>query len=180
MPTIITHGIVGLAGGKILTRKKQPGLFWIVAGLLPMLPDADVLAFAFGIPYHHVLGHRGLSHSLLFALLVGTITGLFFRSKSKNYPWHWGGYALFFTCIIATHGVLDAMTNGGLGVAFFAPFNNTRYFLPWRPIPVAPIGITRFFSNSGLKVVLSETGLIWLPLGMVTAFISLLTHGGDA
>jgi len=38
------------------------------------------------------------------------------------------------------------MTKGGLGVAFFSPFDNSRYFLPWRPIRVSPIAIHRFFS----------------------------------
>ncbi len=180
MPTIITHGVVGLAGGKLLTRNQQPASFWIFAGLLPILPDADVLAFSFGIPYHHVLGHRGFSHSLLFALLLGILASFLFRGKSKEFPWHWSSYALFFTCIVATHGVLDAMTNGGLGVAFFAPFDNTRYFLPWRPIPVAPIGIHQFFTDSGLRVALTETGLIWLPLGILTVLVPLFKRGGDA
>jgi inner membrane protein len=52
--------------------------------------------------------------------------------------------------------VLDAMTNGGLGVAFFAPFDTTRYFFPWRPITVSPIGVGSFFTHRGALVVLSE------------------------
>jgi inner membrane protein len=55
------------------------------------------------------------------------------------------------------------MTNGGLGVAFLAPVNNTRYFFPWTPIRVSPIGITRFFSDRGLSVLRSEFVWIWLP-----------------
>ena len=55
------------------------------------------------------------------------------------------------------------MTNGGLGVAFFSPFDNDRYFLPWRPIRVSPIGITRFLSIRGIVVLKSEMLWIWLP-----------------
>jgi inner membrane protein len=80
---------------------------------------------------------------------------------------------MYFFLATASHGFLDAMTDGGLGVAFFSPFNNTRYFLPWRPIRVSPIGVTRFFSHRGLEVIRSELLWIWLPsaLLIVSAWI---------
>jgi inner membrane protein len=55
------------------------------------------------------------------------------------------------------------MTDGGLGVAFFAPFSNTRYFLPWTPIRVSPIGVSRFFTERALVVLKSEFVWIWIP-----------------
>ena len=55
------------------------------------------------------------------------------------------------------------MTDGGLGVAFFSPFDNHRYFFPWTPIRVSPIGITRFFSLRGFAVLQTELLWIWLP-----------------
>jgi inner membrane protein len=55
------------------------------------------------------------------------------------------------------------MTNGGLGIAFFSPFDNRRYFLPWRPILVSPRAITRFFSPRGYAVFRSELLWIWIP-----------------
>ncbi|MCI0527086.1 MAG: metal-dependent hydrolase, partial [Nitrospira sp.] len=71
------------------------------------------------------------------------------------------GLVLFYWIITASHGVLDAMTDGGLGIAFFAPLDNTRYFLPFRPIPVAPIGLSAFFSIWGLEVLWAEFILFW-------------------
>jgi len=62
---------------------------------------------------------------------------------------------------------LDAMTDGGLGVAFFAPFDNHRYFFPWRPIRVSPIGAGRFFGKRGLAVLRSELLWIWIPAGIL-------------
>lgn len=35
-----------------------------------MLPDADVLSFKFGVAYGNVFGHRGFTHSLVFAFVV--------------------------------------------------------------------------------------------------------------
>jgi inner membrane protein len=63
--------------------------------------------------------------------------------------------------------LLDAMTDGGLGVAFFAPFSNTRYFLPWTPIRVSPIGVSRFFTERGLAVLKSEVVWIWIPAAVL-------------
>jgi inner membrane protein len=77
--------------------------------------------------------------------------------------WLW----LYFFLATASHGFLDAVTNGGLGVAFFSPFDNTRYFLPWHPIAVSPISLTRFFSGRGTAVLQSEFIWIWIPVGLL-------------
>ena len=42
------------------------------------------------------------------------------------------GMGLYLFLSTASHGVLDALTDGGLGVAFFSPFDQTRYFFPFR------------------------------------------------
>lgn len=44
-----------------------------------------------------------------------------------------------------------AGTNGGLGTALSAPFDNTSYFFSWRPIMVSPISAGALFSFS-LKI----------------------------
>jgi inner membrane protein len=62
-----------------------------------------------------------------------------------------------------SHGVLDAMTSGGKGVGFFIPFYNERYFFSFREIVVSPIGIERFFSERGVKVLFSELKYVFLP-----------------
>jgi inner membrane protein len=80
----------------------------------------------------------------------------------------------YFFLATASHGLLDAMTDGGLGVACFSPFDNNRYFLPWRPIRVSPIGIGRFFSPRGLEVVRSELLWIWLPAALLVLSVWLI------
>jgi inner membrane protein len=80
---------------------------------------------------------------------------------------------LYFFLATASHGLFDAMTDCGLGVAFFAPFDNHRYFLPWTPIRVSPIGVTRFFTARGFAVLQTEFLWIWLP-AMLLAVLALL------
>src|SRR5205807_286289 len=116
---------------------RPPPAFWGVSAALAVLPDLDALAFPLGIPYHSRFGHRGLSHSLLCALAVSLPAALLTPGPAG---WPWWALWLFFWIIMASHGALDAWTNGGLGVAFFAPFDDQRYFFPWRPVQVSPIG----------------------------------------
>jgi hypothetical protein len=82
------------------------------------------------------------------------------RPSSKRDRWK---LALLLFVITASHGLLDAMTDGGLGVAFFSPFDRTRYFLGWRPIHVSPIAAHRFFSSRGLTILWSEIRSVWAP-----------------
>ena len=48
------------------------------------------------------------------------------------------------------------------------PFDNARYFRPWRPIQVSPISVAHFFSERGLAVLRSEVIWIWIPTGLLT------------
>jgi inner membrane protein len=76
----------------------------------------------------------------------------------------------FLFLVAVSHGLLDALTDGGLGVAFFAPFDGRRYFFPWRPIEVSPIGLG-FFSARGARTFLSELQWVWLPTGALVGAV---------
>jgi hypothetical protein len=84
------------------------------------------------------------------------------------------GLLAYLFLATASHGLLDAITNGGLGVAFFSPFDNTRYFLPWRPIRVSPIAVTRFFTPQEFAILQTEMLWIWLPAMLFAGLIWML------
>ena len=173
MASAFTHAFSAFALGSVMqSGKLRKGL--ILAGLLSAaMPDLDVIAFWLDIPYEHPLGHRGLTHSILFAGLWAFGIGyLFWRiAKDKNRV-RWRIWLYLFLCTVS-HGVLDAMTTGGLGVGFFIPLDNDRYFLPWRFIQVSPIRASAFFSDYGLKVLANEIITVWLPcvIVMISAWI---------
>lgn len=126
---------------------------------LSMVADVDVLAFRFGIPYSAPFGHRGATHSLVFAFVAATAAALVLSRAGGRAL---GSLMLIASLVAASHPLLDAMTDGGLGVALLWPFSNERFFAPWRPIPVAPIG-ARMLSSRGLRVVWIEL-VACLPL----------------
>lgn len=173
MASFFGHALTSIAIGNGFTFKQKSFKFWFLGIVCAVLPDADVISFKLGIPYASFWGHRGFTHSFVFALFIGLLVTLFFYKKNITKKKKFA-YFLFFTLATASHAILDAMTNGGLGVAFFSPFDNTRYFFPWRPIQVSPIGIANFFSERGKRVILSELIYIGLPsliFILITSFI---------
>ncbi len=133
--------------------------------LFSILPDLDVIGFELGVSYWLGYGHRGFTHSIFFAVACGLVA-MYWSS--------WFGTSrkivfCFLGISMASHGVLDSMTYGGLGVAFFWPFDDARSFLQWRPLPVSPIGIDRFFNSWGAYVMKMEFRMIWVPAIMLVA-----------
>jgi len=197
VPTVVTHVVAAVAIGAAtgLRAKAQgpstrlglwplglgptPRSFWWLTAACAVLPDADVVTYDLGLAYGHMLGHRGLSHSLAFAVLIGGVVALILgrgacrRARSRLF--------LYFTLVTASHGLLDALADEGLGVAFLAPFSEERYFFPWRPLEVAPIGGHGFFITAPLEgglrwitVFASEILWVWLPAGIVVVLARLV------
>jgi inner membrane protein len=146
----------------------MPARFWVLSAVCGVLPDADALGFYLGVPYGSTFGHRGFTHSLLFALIIGLLVTELFFGNAPRFSREWWSLVAFFFVVTASHPLLDMLTNGGLGAAIFSPFDTTRLFFPWRPVQVSPIGVASFFTARGLAVIKSELLWIWLPLTVVT------------
>jgi inner membrane protein len=125
--------------------------------LLSMLPDADVVGFSLGVAYGSPWGHRGATHSLVFAVIVGVVVALLARVCGRPAM----RVGVLATVVVASHGLLDTLTDGGRGCALLWPFVATRYFAPVNPIPVSPIGIG-VLSPRGLYVAAFEL-LLFAP-----------------
>jgi inner membrane protein len=176
MPTTLTHALVGLGLAEVFAAQPMPLSFYGLSAALALVPDLDVVSFPLGIPYGSRFGHRGFSHSLCCAALVGLVVGL---AGASYFGWPWWLLAGFAWLVVVVHSVLDALTNGGMGIAFFAPWDNRRYFLPWRPVQVSPIGMG-VFSRWGLRALVSEVVWIWLPLAALVSVVALIRLGSHA
>lgn len=162
MASVFGHALVGGTISRVLDKSQTKTLV-VLAMISSIFPDVDVLSFKFGIAYEHWLGHRGFTHSILFAILwSATLCLIFGKSKKKMF------FIVLFLATIS-HAILDAMTTGGLGVGFFIPFNDLRYFFPCRPIQVSPIGISKFFSEWGMRVIFSE--LLWIGVPCIAVLM---------
>lgn len=150
----IGHLLVGFALSRVPASGSR-GQRAVVLMAAAMLPDLDVVGFPLGIAYGSDLGHRGASHSLVFAALCGGAAALVAGRR-------WGALV---AAAVASHPLLDALTDGGLGVALWWPMSSERVFAPWNPLPVAPIG-PRFLSSRGLSAILGELAWLW-PLLLI-------------
>jgi inner membrane protein len=153
------HVAIGMACGRAYSDERELAKkAAIVFSVISLLPDADAVGFLFGIKYADSLGHRGATHSILFALFVGLASYVFAQRKKLRV----NRTAAFVTLIALSHPILDTMTyGGGLGCALLWPFSDERFWAPVRFIPVAPIGLA-FVSDRGLQVMCAEI-LIFAP-----------------
>ena len=166
MPTILSHPAVPLALAVGLGRDAVPKRLLGAGIVASVLPDLDVVAFRLGVPYAAEFGHRGFSHSILFALLAALAGASLFQLWRSTFL---RSFVFLFAAAVS-HGILDSFTNGGLGIAFLWPWSGERFFAPVQMIEVSPIGVDRFLSPRGAMVLWSELLWVWLPfMGMAAA-----------
>jgi inner membrane protein len=155
----IGHVVVGLAAARFSrygqATRWTPFSSAVVWSGLSLLPDLDVIGFRLGVHYEDPWGHRGATHSLTFAVAVACVA--FIVAKLARFPPL--RTALTALVVVSSHALLDTLTDGGLGCALLWPFSNERFFAPWTPLPVAPIG-RAFFSAEGLRVALVELAVL--------------------
>jgi inner membrane protein len=161
LPSVISHPAVVLALAPAFAQRGVGPKHWLLGALCTVVPDGDTLGYFLGVPYGSVFGHRGLTHSLAFAFALALLVAPLARRLDPRASFR-VLVAFLFLCA-ASHGLLDMLTDGGKGVALFAPFSNERHFFAWRPILVSPLGLSRFLHGAGLRVLASELLWVWLP-----------------
>ena len=153
-----------------LTPVLAQGDWWHIvpsAVLTGPLPDIDHPTSFLGQrlkwiskPIARACGHRGFTHSLVFAFVVPLLCVLIGRR------WFRAGLIrcwLFLTVSLLSHSLLDSVTTGGKGVGWLWPWSDERFFAPWQVIKVAPFALSRYTTPYGHQVIISELMWVWLP-----------------
>jgi len=165
--TAITHACIGCLLAPLAPACVPRAGLYAALVLLAVLPDVDFLGDFLGIPYGHPLGHRGLTHSLVFAALAGAAAAALFGRQATAMPGAQWRLAVVFFVATASHGVLDALTDGGKGVGFFIPLSNERFFFPWRPLEVTPLELETLTAADFGSILWSEFLWVWVPATLV-------------
>lgn len=163
MCSVLTHPAIPIALSVCLPEGTVSPTLLFAGAACSVMPDLDVIGFSFRMRYGDMLGHRGFTHSIFFAAALSALLAFTLFRESES------GHSLTFIFLFLStlsHPLLDMLTSGGLGIALFAPFSNERFFFPWRPIEVSPFGLG-FFSEWGIRVLLSEVRWVWLPSAAV-------------
>lgn len=126
------HALAGAAVGALYQGPERRRVMTLAA-ICAVAPDLDLIGWPLGVPFEAPLGHRGLTHSIPFAMLIGVAAAGAFLRMLPSRDRVIAGVALILAT--ATHGVLDALTTySPTGPAFWAPFSNARYRFLWTPL----------------------------------------------
>lgn len=169
MPTVFSHVAVPLALGFGLGQRAISPRLLAAGAVASAFPDVDVVAFRFGVAYGDAFGHRGATHSLTFALLLGVVALALARHVRTTRRTAF----LFVAASAASHGLLDMFTNGGRGIALWWPFSSERLFFPWQVIEVSPLSLHGLAGTRGVQVLRSELLWVWLPAAVLCAALFL-------
>jgi len=176
LPSLVSHGVVGLAAGVAISAHHPQSSLVFLCVIASVFPDIDGISFALGIPYGSLFGHRGFLHSIFFAFILSAFIVHFGFSNIRIFSYSWFFWQAIFFSISLSHVILDGMTEGGMGVAYFSPFSKKRYLLPWKPIIACPLRIEDFFSEWGKITAKTEFLWVWIP-SFILIFISLWLKG---
>lgn len=132
----VGHLVAGMAVGRIATRGglRRAALPMAALAVLAVTPDLDLLAYPVREPTP--FSHRGFTHSLGFALACGVTLGLLSLLSRRTRP-HALRIGACAALAMATHGVIDLLSNRGSAVTLLWPLSDARILSPMRPIPVA-------------------------------------------
>ena len=172
MASAVSHFVIGatlalpFTGIPSIKKTVRPAGLMFAAGVLAVAPDLDT-AFHGIIPYTHFLGHRGFVHSPFFSFVVAAILSLLFYAVARNLGFvAILGITASFTLALASHGILDAMTDAGLGVMLLYPFSEERIFLPWRPFYAPPIKFSSISYEKVQMMIRSELPIVFSCLAV--------------
>ena len=169
----IGHLAVGAALGALYSRKtgSNPRTTILAFAGLALAPDLDLITGTLGVPDNTPLAHRGISHSFPFALALASLVGFALRGKGRG--------ALAGTLVfaaLASHGLLDTMSQLGHGPMLFWPFTAENYEFVWRPIP-GVLTASHYLTLQAVPTLVIET-LLFLPL-IVYALITFFPRSVD-
>lgn len=143
----------------------------IAGAICGSIPDLDVVTYALEIRANEPLGHRGLFHSLPFALLVALVaTAIVCRKLDKRSP-AVRSIFVFLLASTAAHGLLDAVTQGEVGVALFAPFSDARLSSPVKLLAACPVGLTEYLGYFGLLSIANELLYAVIPVVLAVSIV---------
>ena len=132
MPSSLGHALAAAAGGCALAPRHLLKPFLVAGAVCAVIPDIDAVGRLWGGgDMEFIGGHRGFTHSIAFAALLGMLLPAATLGRAA-----WTGHRIRFGIFIAgatiSHGLLDTVTSIGAavdGVQFLYPWSTHRFTL---------------------------------------------------
>lgn len=127
-----------------------------------LLPDLDFVTMEMGFR-GTPLDHRAMTHSLAFCVVAGALLGRLARAEHRVFV------SMLAVLALASHAMLDAMSQSDPGPQILWPFSTSPIVALWRPIPGTD-SYLQYFTPAALPTFGTEL-VLSLPLIAVTAWI---------
>jgi inner membrane protein len=172
LPSLFGHAAAGIALGAAFAEEGTPRKTMVLGTLCALAPDLDWFTAFLRLHPGNYLAHRGVTHSLLGAvLLAAAVLLLGFKREQRTLR-----LATYLLLASLSHGLLDACTSGNIGVAFFYPFSSSRWACDWQPIQDAPLPFWPGLRLPFLGALLGEMLWIGVPAFLLVAETYLFRH----
>lgn len=195
MASPITHAFFTLAASKAGIGRKMPLRFWLMTAFCATIPDIDIFWRRLAANRSDIWSHRGITHSLLGAAVIGLLVAIVYRwmrprdavldeEMLPNQPRSRGPSSilwllwLFFGLATLSHAILDMLSSGYYGVMLLAPFSNQHFAFGWQPVWSAPGALDLIFPRYGgahgggnwlARAAMSEVLVVWVPMTILMA-----------
>lgn len=123
----VSHALLGAALGQRILGRRVGNAALLTGAAIALLPDIDV---AIG----HWLGdaealtfHRGLTHSVLFTILLSAAIGPLLSRLNRDKAADWKHWSLLCLAVLSSHLILDACTS--YGIQLLQPFSDQSFAL---------------------------------------------------
>jgi inner membrane protein len=117
----LTQIVLGAAVGEVVLGKRVGNKAMIYGATAGTIPDLDVVARYFTDTVTATELHRGISHSIFFAILMAPLFGWLVWKLHRKDNATWKNWSWLFFWGLFTHPILDAFTTWG--TQLFWPFD---------------------------------------------------------
>jgi len=161
----VAHLAAGALCGAVYSRRTgaSPLVTVPLFAALALSPDLDFIAVQFGAD-GTPLEHRAATHAIPVAAVAAAALGIALARAADR----WLAGLLSFLAL-ASHGMLDAMTDNAPGPKLWWPFSSANLSFVWQPIPGTEFW-QDYFKPVGIPVLAAES-LLSLPLLGAAAWV---------
>ncbi len=121
----LTHIVLGACIGEVFIGKKFGKRSLFLGAVAQSLPDIDFVASFWMTPTQDLIAHRGITHSLLFVLLVTPLLAWLADKWRRPHDIAFKTWLWFFAIELLTHLSLDIFNAYGTGL--LEPFSHQRF-----------------------------------------------------
>ena len=109
----LTQIVLGAAVGEAVLGKKVGNKAMLYGAIAGTIPDLDTIWGKFLDPLTAIEIHRGISHSIVFSIVMAPILGWLVAQLHKKAQAGWKDWSWLFFWGLVTHPLLDAHTTWG-------------------------------------------------------------------